>query len=117
MQIMEATRMCRGTHAASWVLLFLLATVAPGQAAGRAGALVDAVKQGDLEAVRVLLAEQVDVNAPEVDGTTALHWAANLGMWKRSRCSFRPAPTCGLRTVTASHRFRSPARAATCRRQ
>ena len=79
MQIMEATRMCRGTHAASWVLLFLLATVAPGQAAGRAGALVDAVKQGDLEAVRVLLAEQVDVNAPEVDGTTALHWAANLG--------------------------------------
>ena len=79
MRIMEATRMCRGTHAASWVLLFLLATVAPGRAAGRAGALVDAVKQGDLEAVRVLLAGQVDVNAPGVDGTTALHWAANLG--------------------------------------
>ena len=79
MQSLEATRMCRGTHAASWVLLFLLATGAPGQAAGRAGTLIDAVKQGDLEAVRVLLAEQVDVNAPEVDGTTALHWAANLG--------------------------------------
>ena len=79
MRIVKAARMCRGTHAASWVLLFLLAPVAPGQAAGRVGALVDAVKQGDLEAVRVLLAEQADVNAPEVDGTTALHWAANLG--------------------------------------
>jgi ankyrin repeat protein len=34
------------------------------------------VKAGDRAAVRALLAQGVDVNAPEPDGTTALHWAA-----------------------------------------
>ena len=38
-------------------------------------ALVDAVKQHDHEAVRALLRQRVDVNAPEGDGATALHWA------------------------------------------
>ena len=37
--------------------------------------LVDAVKNGKREIVRTLLKRPVDVNAPEVDGTTALHWA------------------------------------------
>ncbi len=31
------------------------------------------------EAVRALLKQHVDVNAPEADGTTALHWAAHFG--------------------------------------
>ena len=39
--------------------------------------LVDAVKAADKAAVRTLLHQRVDVNAPEPDGTTALHWAAN----------------------------------------
>ena len=39
--------------------------------------LVDAVKNGDAVAVRALLADAVDVNAPTVDGTTALHWAVH----------------------------------------
>ncbi len=39
--------------------------------------LVDAVRQGDHEAVRSLLAENVDVNAPQGDGATALTWAAH----------------------------------------
>ncbi len=39
--------------------------------------LVDAVKNGDVTAVRSLLAQHVgDVNAAEADGSTALHWAA-----------------------------------------
>ena len=38
--------------------------------------LVDAVKQHDHDAVRALLRQHVDVNAPEGDGATALHWAA-----------------------------------------
>ena len=44
---------------------------------GQAGtpALVDAVRHQDHEAVRDLLAERVDVNAPQPDGATALHWA------------------------------------------
>jgi len=38
--------------------------------------LADAAKRTDRAAVRALLAKHVDVNAPQVDGTTALHWAA-----------------------------------------
>jgi ankyrin repeat protein len=39
--------------------------------------LADAVKQLDRASVRALIAQHADVNAPQVDGTTALHWAAN----------------------------------------
>ena len=43
---------------------------------GSAEALHDAVKQGDLSVVRLLLDNGADVNAIEPDGATALHWAA-----------------------------------------
>ena len=39
--------------------------------------LVDAVKSGDSQSVRALLAQGVDVNARQGDGATALHWAAH----------------------------------------
>jgi uncharacterized protein len=39
--------------------------------------LIDAVKKTDAAGVRSLIAAQVDVNAAEPDGTTALHWAAH----------------------------------------
>ena len=38
-----------------------------------------AAARGDLEAVRRLLREGADVNAPQGDGMTALHWAAEHG--------------------------------------
>jgi ankyrin repeat protein len=38
--------------------------------------LIDAVKSNDVAAVRSLIAERVDVDATEADGSTALHWAA-----------------------------------------
>lgn len=38
--------------------------------------LIDAVKQGDVSAVRALIKAGADVRAPEGDGATALHWAA-----------------------------------------
>ena len=38
--------------------------------------LVEAVKHQDKAAVRSLLRQRVDVNAPAADGATALHWAA-----------------------------------------
>lgn len=44
-------------------------------AALSAAPLVDAVKSGDRDAALALLAQQADVNIPEADGTTALHWA------------------------------------------
>jgi ankyrin repeat protein len=37
--------------------------------------LADAVEQGSPELVRSLIADTVSINAPQVDGTTALHWA------------------------------------------
>jgi ankyrin repeat protein len=56
------------------VLLVLgLSGAAPG--AERA-TLADAAEQGDKARVRALLDTRVDVNAAQIDGTTALHWAA-----------------------------------------
>ena len=55
------------------------AAVVETGAAERDVPLVDAVKGADTAAVRALLEQQVDVNVAEVDGTTALHWAAYQG--------------------------------------
>src|SRR5450631_1796981 len=38
--------------------------------------LADAVQHGDAQGVQALLKNKVDVNAPQPDGATALHWAA-----------------------------------------
>ncbi|HVH28932.1 MAG TPA: ankyrin repeat domain-containing protein [Vicinamibacterales bacterium] len=38
--------------------------------------LIDAVKDNDAAAVRSLIAQRVDIDATEADGSTALHWAA-----------------------------------------
>jgi uncharacterized protein len=39
--------------------------------------VVDAVKKQDAAAVKVLLKKHADVNEPQADGATALHWAAH----------------------------------------
>src|SRR4051812_35877518 len=46
-------------------------------AGGREPDLVEAVKNADSAAVTALLHKRVDVNAPAVDGATALHWAVH----------------------------------------
>ena len=38
--------------------------------------LVDAAKNADVDALRVLITQRADVNAASADGTTALHWAS-----------------------------------------
>ncbi|OFW26883.1 MAG: hypothetical protein A3H97_21780 [Acidobacteria bacterium RIFCSPLOWO2_02_FULL_65_29] len=58
---------------ASFVVSF--AVVMCGTAAAADTRLIDAVKRGDPAEVRALVQQRVDVNAPEVDGTTPLHWA------------------------------------------
>ncbi len=45
----------------------------------RAPAVADAAMRGDLAAVRRLVVEHADVNIPQGDGMTALHWAAEHG--------------------------------------
>ena len=59
-------------------IAILIASVAgPALASPAADApLADAAMHGDIDAVRSLLDQSVDVNAPQGDGTTALHWAA-----------------------------------------
>jgi len=41
--------------------------------------VADAAAKGDKAAVRALIAQKADVNAPQVDGATALHWAIYRG--------------------------------------
>jgi ankyrin repeat protein len=57
----------------AWLLA--LASVATAAAAPTDTRVLDAVKTSNREAVRTLIRQRVDVNTPEVDGTTALHWA------------------------------------------
>ncbi len=59
----------------SSLFLLLLLLLAPNLPAAGQIQLVEAVKRSDRPAVRTLLEQQVDVNAPEGDGATALHWA------------------------------------------
>jgi ankyrin repeat protein len=57
-------------------LLAALVVGVVGYAASNDTRLADAVQNSDRAAIRSLLAKKVDVNAPQGDGTTALHWAA-----------------------------------------
>ena len=66
-------------RAGAWIAVSLLLAPVSAAGAGRSEPLAAAVKAGDLEAVRTLLRQDVDVNAAEPDGTTALHWAAHHG--------------------------------------
>ena len=65
-------------HAIAALVILTLA-LAAGAVAARAAEtpLAAAVKAGDAEAVRGLLADGVAVSTAEADGTTALHWAAH----------------------------------------
>jgi len=55
-------------------LIAFVSFVASGAAAGKSD-VADAAMRGDKAAVRTLVADRADVNAPQADGATALHWA------------------------------------------
>ncbi len=59
-----------------WWMLSLLSVATLAAAEGDLR-LVEAAKSRDREAVRSLLQQQADVNAPQPDGATALAWAAH----------------------------------------
>jgi ankyrin repeat protein len=58
---------CGGLVALAWI-------VGLGAGADTAG-LIDAIKSGNTASVRALLKTRLNVNTPELDGMTALHWA------------------------------------------
>ncbi len=60
---------------AVWVGLWLATLASIGPAADADRRLVEAVKRQDRVAVRALLKQHVDVNTPQADGATPLHWA------------------------------------------
>ena len=51
--------------------------VASSAAAAADVPLIEAVKTANTATIRALLEQHVDVNSPEADGTTALHWAVH----------------------------------------
>jgi uncharacterized protein len=55
--------------------LVLIMAAATAARAADDPALVRAARTGDAKAVAALLQQKADVNAPAIDGTTALHWA------------------------------------------
>ena len=57
----------------SGVVLLLLSDASLGAVRSE---VADAAMRGEKAAVRTLLAQHADVNAPQADGATALHWAA-----------------------------------------
>ena len=60
------------------VILAAVVSLSLGAAAVAAGSDVAyAMMKGDRAAVRALLQKKADVNAPQVDGATALHWAVH----------------------------------------
>ena len=62
------------TRCAALALVALLLSPWTAHAAG--ATVADAAMRGDRVALRTALARKADVNAPQVDGSTALHWAA-----------------------------------------
>ena len=59
------------------VLAAVIMTAAVGAAVN--APVADAARAGDRDAVKSLLKDGADVNAPQGDGMTALHWAAERG--------------------------------------
>ena len=79
------------------------AALLPG-AVFAASDIADAVMNQDAGAVRALLAKKADVNAPQADGTTALHWAARWNDLETARLLIRA----GADAKTANHDGATP---------
>lgn len=64
-------------NTAVWCLVASLSMLSGFAASGRDISLVEAVKNQNADTARALIKQHVDVNTPQGDGATALHWAAH----------------------------------------
>jgi ankyrin repeat protein len=81
------------------VLLCAALVLLRASASSAAGAEVaDAAMRGDRDAVRAALARRADVNAPQQDGTTALHWAVERADLEMVDALIRAGATVTART-------------------
>jgi uncharacterized protein len=78
---------------AAVLALVLVATSAPRAAVDLR--LIDAVRQKDLQLVRTLVKQRIDVNAPQGDGSTALHWAARVDSMEIAEALLRAGARAG----------------------
>ena len=76
MRICSRYRAVLALLAALWIAGAAVSDVA--RAASADLRLIQAVKTKDVQAVRTLLKQRIDVNTPQGDGSTALHWAARI---------------------------------------
>src|SRR3954447_12754897 len=67
-----------GWHGKTLTALGLALFLTTSGFAGDKSPLADAAEKSDRAALRILLKQHSDVNAPQADGMTALHWAAYL---------------------------------------
>ena len=70
-------RNCPLTHWTSALVLPILSLTVVLAAQAGSNLLADAVESRETARISELLASPIDVNAPQVDGMTALHWAAH----------------------------------------
>src|ERR1700734_2414907 len=77
-------------------ILFVAALLPAACFAAGASSIADAVMNRDSSQVHELLAKKADVNAPQADGTTALHWAARWDDLEMARLLIRAGANAGL---------------------
>src|SRR6478735_114236 len=85
--VIAGVTMRRSIRACIWFVLALLALPSLAIAAGPDAA--DAAERRDAASLRALLGRKVDVNTPQPDGTTALHWAVHWNDVESTRLLLR----------------------------
>lgn len=94
--------------------LLWLSVVGAAPAAGRSD-IADAAMNGDRAAVERLLTQKADVNAPQIDGATALHWAvyrddlALADVLVRAKANVKAANRVGVTPLAMASLYGRPA--------
>ena len=78
-------------------------------------AVADSAMVGDTAAIRALLAQHADINAPQADGATALHWSVYRNDFALAKLLIEAGANVRAANGTAQRRCRSRRRPVTPR--